>query len=108
MNLKQMHQKQYRAACRERKGKNGNAAPARKARTRTLIQAGGLLEKAGLLEFFNLKCGDDLQGEFEIKDNVMAMLGAFIEIKQQIENEDLSKTWLTQKGAATFYKKEGG
>lgn len=101
-----MHQKQYRAEYRERKGKNGNSSPARKARTRTLIQAGGLLEKAGLLESFSLKCGDDLQNDYELKDEVMALLGSFIEIKQQIENEDLSKTWLTQKGVETFHERE--
>ncbi len=104
-----MRHKQYRAQCKKgAKGKleNSNSTLARKARTRTLIQAGGLLEKAGLLESFNLKSGDDLQDDYEIKDDVMAMLGAFIEIKQQIENEDLSKTWLTQKGAETFQERE--
>lgn len=33
----------------------------RKLRTRLLIQSGGLLHKAGLLEAFLIKVGDDLQ-----------------------------------------------
>ena len=106
MKLKQVYQKQYRATYREGRGKNGNSSPARKARTRTLIQAGGLIEKAGLLETFNLKCGDDLQTDYDLKDEVMAMLGSFIELKQQIENEDLSKTWLSQKGMETLQERE--
>lgn len=102
-----LKKKQCRAANREGKGTNKNASLARKARTRTLIQAGGLLEKAGLLEIFSLRCGDDLQNDYNLKNDVMAMLGSFIEIKQQIENQDLSKTWLMQKGVEVFHEREG-
>ena len=101
-----MNQKKYRAECRLGKSANTQSTLARKARTRTLIQAGGLLEKSGLLTTFNLKCGDDLQKDYHCKNDVMALLGALIEMKDQIENSDLSQTWLVQKGKEKMHERE--
>ena len=40
---------------------NLTSSAIRKSRTRTLIQIGGLAEKAGLLEVFGIILGEDLQ-----------------------------------------------
>jgi hypothetical protein len=50
----------------------------RKARTRTLIQLGGLVEKAGLLETFEISLGLDLQKDPEIKEQVAALFKEFL------------------------------
>ena len=47
----------------------------RKARTRTLIQLGGLVEKSGLLEPLNITLGDDLQKDYEHLENTAILTG---------------------------------
>jgi hypothetical protein len=74
----------------------------RKARTRTLIQLGGLVEKSGLMEFFGLEPGDDLQQNLEKKEEVFALLGSLLETQSMLENGDLHKDLLAQKGAKVF------
>lgn len=67
-----------------------NSLRERKLRTRTLIQLGGLVQKAGLMETFNIRPGDDLQ-EYENLRKAAQLLGflinageseTFTEIKQ--------------------------
>lgn len=48
----------------------------RKARTRTLIQVGGLVEKSGLLEALNLQVGDDLQRDPVCLESAAILMGA--------------------------------
>ena len=48
----------------------------RKARTRTLIQLGGLVEKSGLLEPLNITPGDDLQKDVEHLESTAILTGA--------------------------------
>jgi len=55
-----------------------NNTPYRKARTRTLIQLGGLIEKSGLLKSFGIVIGDNLQQDLEKKEQVFALLGALL------------------------------
>mgnify|MGYP003523620066 CR=1 FL=1 len=74
----------------------------RKARTRTLIQLGGLIEKAGLLEKFSITVGSDLQKEEEIKDNVAALMGSLLEISKQVDQGDLNRTLLISRGNKAF------
>ena len=74
----------------------------RKARTRTLIQLGGLVEKAGLMEVFNIEPGEDLQKDLTKKDAVFGLLGALLETHSLLQNGDLHKHLLTQKGAKAF------
>ncbi len=52
----------------------------RKARTRTLIQLGGLVEKSGLLEPLNIMLGDDLQKDYEHLDSTAILTGALSEL----------------------------
>ncbi|NRA89609.1 MAG: conjugal transfer protein TraD [Simkaniaceae bacterium] len=74
----------------------------RKARTRTLIQLGGLIEKSGLMDEFDIEPGDDLQKDLEKKDHVFALLGALLETKSMLHNEEFHKDLLMQKGAKAF------
>ena len=59
----------------------------RKLRTRTLIQLGGLVEKAGLLQTLGITMGADLQKDAEVKDAVSILLGSLAEIQAALEDE---------------------
>jgi len=83
---------------------NQTQSALRRARTRTLIQLGGLIEKSGLMESFGLETGDDLQKDIGKKESVFALLGALIEIDQMIKNKDLHIDLLQHKGAKAFNK----
>ena len=60
----------------------------RKQRTRTLIQGGGLLEKAGTLDLFGITPGDDLQKDPELQEKVTELFGGLLELKAIVENKD--------------------
>jgi hypothetical protein len=60
----------------------------RKARTRTLIQLGGLLEKSGILDDINLAPGDDLQKDSSCFDSVAILMGALCELRQNFHTDD--------------------
>lgn len=77
----------------------------RKARTRCLIQLGGLISQSGLLSYFRITLGQDLQKDETIKDEVMALLGALITLKQDIQREDFSKTLWIQRGKENLDRK---
>lgn len=53
---------------------------ARKARTRTLIQVGGLVQKTGLMTAFGIESGDDLQ-DYEHIHKARQLLGLLDEIE---------------------------
>jgi len=75
----------------------------RRARTRTLIQLGGLIEKAGLLDEFTLELGSDLQRDPECKERVHALYGALLELKSLLkDSEDYSHSYLALKGKSAF------
>ena len=57
----------------------------RKERTRTLIQLGGLLDKVGMTDLFNIELGQDLQLDPTIFDNVAALMGALAELKSSCD-----------------------
>lgn len=62
----------------------------RKARTRTLIQLGGLIEKAGLFEAIGLIPGSDLQKDPLMQPIALSLLGALLEIKQDLQTDQVS------------------
>ena len=70
----------------------------RRRRTRTMIQAGGLLEKSGILSYFGIRAGDDLQQDDTLQENVSELFGALLEIKSMIRHNDPSTTLWKQKG----------
>ena len=81
---------------------NQTHATFRKARTRTLIQLGGLFEKSGLMETFDVQVGENLQETLEKKENVFAILGGLLELKDMMKQDHFSIDLLTQKGAKLF------
>ena len=56
----------------------------RRARTRTLIQIGGLIEKSGFLEKIGIQLGDDLQNDETLFDKASILLGAVYELHSEI------------------------
>ena len=66
----------------------GHPGNERKARTRTLIQLGGLIEKSGLLPLFDLQTGDDLQKDPETFEGAATLFGALLSLKEEIQLED--------------------
>ena len=65
-----------------------NPAKLRKARTRTLIQLGGLVEKAGLLDLVELETGQDLQKDPKTFDAAATLMGALISLKEAFLSEE--------------------
>ena len=70
----------------------------RKARTRTLIQLGGLIEKANLLEPLDINLGDDLQKDETLFDNVATLMGALADIYQLLQSDPFQKMLWKDKG----------
>ncbi len=60
----------------------------RKAKTRTKIQLGGLLEKSGILDDLNLVPGDDLQRDPDCFDSAAILMGALCELRQHLHTEN--------------------
>ncbi len=56
----------------------------RRARTRTLIQLGGLLTVSGLHELFDISPGDDLELDPTTRDNGATLLGCLITVMEQM------------------------
>lgn len=56
----------------------------RKLRTRTLIQAGGLLSLSGLLEQCDISEGDDLQSDPESYEKSAILLGILIDASERL------------------------
>ncbi|MDR2723672.1 MAG: conjugal transfer protein TraD [Holosporaceae bacterium] len=65
----------------------------RKARTRTLIQLGGLLDLTPLLSICDINLGDDLQLEYPDKAaTLLGILSHFCkQLPEEISEEDLSQ-----------------
>jgi len=77
----------------------------RRARTRTLIQLGGLVDKAGLTTFFNLTLGQDLQQEITLSTDVATLMGALLHLKYTLEeDETLSLTLFEVRGKKALQK----
>ncbi|WP_010304113.1 conjugal transfer protein TraD [Candidatus Odyssella thessalonicensis] len=62
----------------------------RQARTRTLIQLGGLMEKAGLFETLGIIPGSDLQKDPQMQEIALGLLGAFIGMKSELQKKEVS------------------
>ena len=59
----------------------------RRARTRSLIQLGGLVNVSGLSDFFDITLGDDLQGELVGNHKAARLLGALLELNSLLNNK---------------------
>jgi conjugative transfer protein TraD len=62
----------------------------RRARTRTLIQLGGLLEKSGLLNDFGIELGADLQKDLEMQKPVATLFWGLIELKEIVNSDEFN------------------
>jgi hypothetical protein len=60
----------------------------RRKRTRSLIQLGGLVEKAGLLETFSLPLGADFQKDPEVKNSIAALFKGFLVLNEMVRSEE--------------------
>jgi hypothetical protein len=70
----------------------------RRARTRTLIQIGGLIEKSGFLEKIGIQLGDDLQNDEILFDKASILLGAVYEINSEIRDHEQQLNIWKEKG----------
>lgn len=77
----------------------------RKARTRALIQLGGLLEHAQTLEVFNIPLGVDLQKDESVKNNIAALFKALLTINDMITSRELDLHILALQGLEAFKQK---
>jgi hypothetical protein len=69
----------------------------RRARTRSLVQLGGLIAKSGLLETFQLNLGDDFQRDPETKEPVAALFKGLLVLNEIAKSDDISlRLWVTQ------------
>jgi len=70
----------------------------RRAHTRTKIQLGGLVQKAGLLEPLDLHPGDDLQKDEQIFDAVATLMGAFLDLSHPLYHDEAQKMLWRERG----------
>lgn len=60
----------------------------RRARARTLIQLGGLVEKSGLTNLLKIELGQDLQQDEECFESNAVLLGGLLELKNILSQDD--------------------
>lgn len=77
----------------------------RRARTRTLIQLGGLIEKSGLMNLVQIQTGDDLQLNHESFEKASILLEMLSETFLQFENHtEKQMQILKEKGISKMKK----
>lgn len=76
----------------------------RKARNRQLIQLGALIEKAGLLETFEITPGSDLQKDPETQLPVAALFKGLLELNQMGQAGEIHMQLYAQQGLAELKK----
>lgn len=69
----------------------------RQSRTRLLIQIGGLVQKAGIMEAFNINVGDDLQ-DFESLNKAARLLGFLCHSLEKFDQSEASISELERNG----------
>ena len=77
----------------------------RRARTRSLIQLAGLMEKAKLLETFHITLGRDLQKDPEMKEPIAALYKGLLVLKEMVESGEVSLQLLAVQGLEELAKK---
>jgi hypothetical protein len=65
-------------------------SPERAARTRTLIQLGGLIEKVGLTDMFSIIPGEDLQSEISSLDKAATLYGFLLEAYNKSSTDSIN------------------
>ena len=62
----------------------------RRARTRTLIQMGGLLNMIGIPQLCGIEDGDDLQQDLENQDKAATLLGMLVHLNEKLSEKTLA------------------
>ena len=76
----------------------------RRSRVHQFIQLGGLLQKAGLLETFEIPLGADLQKDLELKRPVAALFNALLELNELARSEDFHMQLYAERGLIELRK----
>lgn len=74
----------------------------RRARVRSLIQLGALIDKAGLLETFEITLGADLQRDPGMKEPISALFKGFLILNELAQSEDAHLPTWSQQGLQAF------
>lgn len=70
---------------------------ARRARTRSMIQLAGLLEKSGLLETFQVELGLDLQKDVTMKEPIAAFFKGLLVLNEMVQSDEVNlQLWAVQ------------
>ncbi|MBX9622138.1 MAG: conjugal transfer protein TraD [Alphaproteobacteria bacterium] len=69
----------------------------RRARTRSLIQLAGLMEKAKLLETFDIELGRDMQKDPKMKEPIAALFKGLLVLNEMAASSEVNLSlWATQ------------
>lgn len=79
-----------------------SSASQRRARTRSLIQLGGLLESAGTLDVFGIPLGVDLQKDQSVKNNIAALFKGLLELNKIATSKEVDLNLWALQGLETF------
>ena len=77
----------------------------RRARTRSLIQLGGLMELAGTLDVFRIPLGVDLQKEVSVKNNISALFKGLLELNKIATSSEVDLNLWALQGLDAFKSK---
>ena len=77
----------------------------RRKRTRSLIQLGGLVEKSGLLETFELSLGADFQHDLETKHQIAALYKGLLILDAMARSEETHLPLWGQEGLAELMRR---
>lgn len=78
----------------------------RRARTRSLIQLGGLLELAGTLDVFGIPLGVDLQKDISVKNNIAALFKGLLKLNKIATSPDADLNLWALQGLEAFKSKD--
>ena len=96
--VRQLHKQHDQKRERVLRHQRATVTDHRKARTRTLIQLGGLMVKAHLLEPLDLTLGDDLQQDETNFDSVATLMGAFLDLADPLRHDEAQKLLWRERG----------
>lgn len=77
----------------------------RRARTRSLIQLGGLMEIAGTLDVFGIPLGVDLQKDVSVKNNIAALFKGLLKLNEMARSPDVDLNIWALQGLEAFKSK---
>ncbi len=83
-----------------------SSASQRRARTRSLIQLGGLMELSGTLDVFGIPLGVDLQKDVSVKNNIAALFKGLLELNKMAKSSDVNIDLWALQGLDAFKSKD--